>query len=70
MFTELVRFVSDAFLWVMAAGFAASAVLAIMMAVVGTRKRDVPFAALIVLIGLVMLGISALLCVAAYRLLL
>lgn len=68
MFMEFVRYATDAFLWIMAAGFAASAILAVVMAVVGTRKQDVPFAMLIVFIALIMLVVSALLCLLAYRL--
>ena len=70
MLVDFVRYVGDAFLWAIAAGFAVSAILAMVMAVVGTRKQDIPFAMLFVFIGLMMLGISALLCVLAYQLIL
>lgn len=57
MLMQFIRYVADAFLWMLAIGFAGAGVLAIVLtAEVTKRREDIPFALLVILIGLIMLG--------------
>lgn len=69
MLIDFFRYVSAVLLWMMAIGSAGAGVLAIMLAFeCATRREDIPFTLMVILIGLIMLGACAGLAFLGYRL--